>query len=472
MLSPFRVEESLKGCFRVFTGGGTTPSALSVRAPRTDGFGAPQVVVYTDGSCLNNGEATAAAGSGVWFGEGDARNTSLRVPGPSQSNQIGELTAILHALKAVPTDQALHIKTDSMYAILGLTRNLEKWEDKGWLGTKHAKVFKCLTAWMRFRSNTTRISWVKGHSGIRGNDEADKLAAEGARSVPSADALDLVAPENMVPSGAKLAALSQKDFYQGIMKLKRPQPRRSAEINIGRVQACAEEAYETAPTPESVWKSTRHRDLTKKTREFLWKCMHDAFKIGKFWTRIENYEQRGICSYCNSEESMEHILTECSAPGREQIWSLANDLWRTRSASALPSTYGALLGCCMSDFKKPSGKPDKGMNRLFRILMSESMYMIWKLRCERTITWGGDPTRYHAPYEIHNKWLQAINARLRMDSVQTNKKIFKKKVLQPKLVLQTWNKCLRDDLHETRNWCGKTGVLVGIAPRRPPGRNR
>ena len=99
------------------------------------------------------------------------------------------------------------------------------------------------------------------------------------------------------------------------------------------------------------------------------------------------------------------------------------------------------------------------------------MYMIWKIRCEHTISWNNVPTKSHSAHEIHNKWLQAINARLKMDSVQTNTKIFKK-TLDPKTVLRTWKNCLKDDLHETRNWCGKTGVLVGIVPRRPPGRNR
>ena len=174
----------------------------------------------------------------------------------------------------------------------------------------------------------------------------------------------------------------------------------------------------------------------------------------------------------NYVRRMEHILTECDAPGREQIWTLANELWNKRSQTAIPTSYGTLLGCCLSNFKKQNGKSDKGLNRLFRIIVSESMYMIWKIRCERTITWDNDPTKTHSAHKIHNKWLQAINTRLKMDSVQTNTKIFKKKTLNPKTVLRTWKNCLKDNLHETRNWCGKTGVLVGIVPKRPPGRNR
>ena len=242
----------------------------------------------------------------------------------------------------------------------------------------------------------------------------------------------------MIPSGAKLATMSQKDFYQGIKKMNRPQPQRSSKINIGRIQACAAEDFGLNPTPETIWKTTKHKDLTKKTREFLWKCIHDAFKIGKFWSKIENYEHRGIYTHCNLEESMEHILTECDAPGREQIWTLANELWNKRSQTAIPMSYGTLLGCCLSNFKKQNSKSDKGLNRLLRIIVSESMYMIWKIRCERTITWDNDPTKTHSTHEIHNKWLQAINTRLKMDSIQTNTKIFKKKTLDPKTVLRTW----------------------------------
>jgi ribonuclease HI len=472
-LNPYTYQSSLKDCFRVFTGKQPASPETIVRAPRNEEANLPETVIYTDGSCINNGEASAKAGSGVWYGDNDPKNASLRVPYPDQSNQTGELHAIIHAIQTNPPDQAIHIKTDSMYVIQGLTKNLEKWEDQGWMRTKHAPLFKNLVAWTRYRSNTTKITWIKGHNGNKGNEEADKLAGEGAHiELPTTPHNPPNPPINTIPSGAKLATLKQKDLYYGIKKTNRPSPRTSTENNLGRIQACAEEYYNNSPTNETTWKSTKHKDLSKKTQEFLWKSIHNAFKIGRFWANIPTYEHRGTCPICDTEESMEHILTECTAPGRKEIWSLANELWHKRSDTNIPENYGALLGCCLTTFKKNNGKPDKGLNRLYRIIVSESMYLIWKIRCERTIAWNNDPDKFHTHYEIHNKWLQTINARLKMDSIRTNNKIFKTKTIAQKTVLKTWNNCLMDNLHDTRNWCGKTGVLVGIAPKRPPGRNR
>src|ERR1700722_1930418 len=66
---------------------------------------APQqvVVVYTDGSCLNNGEENAQAGSGIWFGRGDPRNRALRLPGQLQSNQRGGMYAIPYVVRPTPS---------------------------------------------------------------------------------------------------------------------------------------------------------------------------------------------------------------------------------------------------------------------------------------------------------------------------------------------------------------------------------
>ena len=37
------------------------------------------IVVYTDGSCLNNGVASARGGIGVFFGDNDTRNISRAI---------------------------------------------------------------------------------------------------------------------------------------------------------------------------------------------------------------------------------------------------------------------------------------------------------------------------------------------------------------------------------------------------------
>ncbi|KAF9778452.1 hypothetical protein BJ322DRAFT_989606, partial [Thelephora terrestris] len=68
--------------------------------------------VYTDGACNNNGEETTAAGSGMWYGHNDPRNHSVRLNHKNQSNQTGELTAILLAVKRQPRNQDLRIITD------------------------------------------------------------------------------------------------------------------------------------------------------------------------------------------------------------------------------------------------------------------------------------------------------------------------------------------------------------------------
>lgn len=470
-IDPFSSQSLLKDCFRVFTNQ-EPPQIMVTRAPKTPLFQAPELIIYTDGSCYDNGEDTACAGSGIWYNDNNPRNTSLRVPHTDQSNQTGKLYTILHTLQSTPPDRALLLKTDSMYVVLGITKHLKTWENQGWMYSKHAEFFKSIIAWTRYRSNTTKITWVKGHSDIKGNEEANKLAGAGAdQDMPPLANLPL-APTNTIPSGAKLSELAQKDFYYDIKKTSRPNPQKSSKNNLGRIQACTTAYYDHTPKYETIWRTTKHKDLTKKTQEFLWKCLHNTFKIGSFWKNIPGYENRSTCPHCKTKESMEHILMECMAPGRSEIWTLVTELWKKRSQVPIPENYGTILGCCLTTFKKANGKPDQGLNRLFRMLISKSMYLIWKLRCERAITWGNDPSKFHSPHKIHNEWVQTINARLKMDSIRTNTKIFKAKVIKPKIVLKTWKNCLLDNIYDTRNWCGKTGVLVSITPKQPPGQNR
>ena len=197
-------------------------------------------MVYTDGACINNGDKNTAAGLGIWYGENDPRNVSMRVPHKTQSNQTGELLAILIAIRNHPPQEDVLIVSDSRYVIDGLTKNARRWEERNWIDTQHGPVFKCITAWMRWREGKTSLKWVKGHSGVTGNEGADKLAGEGALK-PDTDTYLTLDPPDTVPTGAAIQKLEQRDFYDIIVGMKRIPVRSKTVRNVENIKACIKE---------------------------------------------------------------------------------------------------------------------------------------------------------------------------------------------------------------------------------------
>lgn len=100
-----------------------------------------EITAYTDSSSSNNGMDNSRVGSGVWFGENNQMNASIRVGFPNATNQTGELVLILTATQRVPPDKKLNIISDSQYAIDSLTSNLESRENRGWVGLSNKEPF-------------------------------------------------------------------------------------------------------------------------------------------------------------------------------------------------------------------------------------------------------------------------------------------------------------------------------------------
>jgi len=144
----------------------------------------PDYYVYTDGSCMNNGKENAIAGFGIYFGPDDPRNVSQRVEG-KQSNQIAELTAIVHTYGIVKQDldlgKRIVIMTDSQYSILCCGSYGEKCWKKGWIGDIPNKEL-VKTAFLLCKDQPNlRLVHIKAHTGKDdihsvGNEEADRLA--------------------------------------------------------------------------------------------------------------------------------------------------------------------------------------------------------------------------------------------------------------------------------------------------------
>lgn len=142
-----------------------------------------RTIVYTDGACSNNGYAGSKAGCGIHFPGHPELSRRVPLSGKDQTNQRAELEAIRHALiiaKDHPQlEGELEIRTDSQYAIKGLTEWCVNWEKNNWDRlVKNRDLFEDILKLRRERANQVYLRYVRGHSGEPGNEEADRLAVE------------------------------------------------------------------------------------------------------------------------------------------------------------------------------------------------------------------------------------------------------------------------------------------------------
>ncbi|KAI7825069.1 ribonuclease H-like domain-containing protein [Kickxella alabastrina] len=157
-----------------------------------------KIVVYTDGASSRNGTIHAKAGIGVYFGPNDKRNLSEPLPGACQTSERAELYAIMRAIakageagvaggggKAV-NSRAINICTDSLYSIKCMTLWYYKWQRNGWRTTggqpvQNKDLILKGRSLIKKLQGAVEFTHVRGHQGIEGNEQADRLAILGAQ---------------------------------------------------------------------------------------------------------------------------------------------------------------------------------------------------------------------------------------------------------------------------------------------------
>lgn len=176
----------------------------------------PTITAATDGSCINNGSDEAQAGAGIYVDEGSELNAAIRLPPRlQQTNQTGEIVAILELIHRAPRNFPLHIQSDSKTTIDSLTTNRERLEAQGFVGTKNRQLLAATIAKLRRRMSLTTFEWVKGHAGHTRNEGADAQAGIGAAKMRVNRIHDKI-PDYLKLSGIQIEAITQKLAYKAI----------------------------------------------------------------------------------------------------------------------------------------------------------------------------------------------------------------------------------------------------------------
>jgi len=98
------------------------------------------------------------------------------------TNNRMEMMAAIEALNALKGAREIILYTDSKYVMDGINDWMPNWKKRGWK-TAAKKPVKNKDLWVMLDEAIARHQiqwkWVRGHTGVPGNEEADALANQG-----------------------------------------------------------------------------------------------------------------------------------------------------------------------------------------------------------------------------------------------------------------------------------------------------
>ncbi|KAJ7739789.1 hypothetical protein DFH07DRAFT_752023 [Mycena maculata] len=434
-----------------------------------------EVEIFIAGAVHTLASRTARAAAGIFIegGNPSCKGKCIPVTG-EQSQYAAELFTALEATKMTHRDTILTITSTQTHVMEAMNKKLPGWELEGWVGVKHRDVLRCLAAELKARRARTTFKTAVPASPEKARClKASILAKQSARNRVE-ERWDLTLPPNTALPGMRLQGNRQRVFYRSIREIKDRNltPRPSTLKMLDVVRKDVEFAFGRYVTDADIWLALTARDLLPRTAQFLWKGLHKAHRIGNYWNHIPECGDRAICQECGVLEDLEHILIRCTSPGQSIIWQATETLWREKEEEWPLVSLGTVLGCCLAEFRDEKGKAKQGTQRLYRILMSESAYLIWKLRNERVISRDGTPA---TDEEIKNRWKYHINQRLQVDMTLARRpRLGKRPALAPLLVLTTWSRILDNEQSLPADWLREARVLVGSRafPQARPRRHR
>jgi len=140
------------------------------------------VEIFTDGACKGN------PGIGGWGALIQYNGQTRELFGGEKltTNNRMELLAVIRALEALTRPCKIHLHTDSTYVQKGISEWIHLWKKQNWR-TSNKKEVKNDDLWKQLdqlaQQHQIDWFWIRGHSGHDGNEQADKLANQGAESI-------------------------------------------------------------------------------------------------------------------------------------------------------------------------------------------------------------------------------------------------------------------------------------------------
>ena len=143
-------------------------------------------IIFSDGACTGN---PGPGGWGAIVVTPDGKVRELGGGEAQTTNNQMELMGTIKALRSIktPPDSPIAIYTDSTYVIRGITQWISGWRKRGWKNSEGKPVSnqplweELLRETMRLKPTEIEWKYVRGHTGVPGNERCDEIAVDYAK---------------------------------------------------------------------------------------------------------------------------------------------------------------------------------------------------------------------------------------------------------------------------------------------------
>lgn len=260
-------EGTMADLFRVFT---TGPAYNKVYIPDLDEDNPLLMIAYIGGKSKPVREGCMIS-AGVSFEGWNQLNASEMWLGNVNEPKGGSvLLAILIA----------SLKTRSEEIITYLTSSLSDGEDSGFINSNNSGLLRTVIGRLRMCASPTYFVDLADTQESVNEIEVRSLAKNALRNERPMVLSPI--PTELHLTGVKLAKMTQAILYKTIMRSKDVPIRPRTGKVTKEIVSCMKRLNRKPPSTKQIWTSLQSKEFARPLKIFLWKCAHDAYKVGLY----------------------------------------------------------------------------------------------------------------------------------------------------------------------------------------------